>query len=83
MTKHAGVECARCKERLFSLYVHDFHYCKCNGTFIDGGTVYVRYGWEPDVGKPKMITRGPKDMSPMEMPVVKVGKVVKSRRKKS
>jgi hypothetical protein len=40
-----GVECPQCKERLFSWHVHDFHYCGCGATFVDGGREYLRYGW--------------------------------------
>jgi len=48
--KHWGVECSVCKERLFSMAGHDFHYCKCGATFVDGGYDYVRCGWDPAKG---------------------------------
>ncbi len=47
-----GVECADCHERLFSWHVHDFHYCNCGNTFIDGGDEYIRYGYKK---MPKLI----------------------------
>ena len=40
-----GVECRRCHDRIWSKYTHDFHYCKCGYTFVDGGKDYLRYGW--------------------------------------
>lgn len=40
-----GVQCGKCEEKLFSMWVHDFHFCKCGETFIDGGYDYVRCGW--------------------------------------
>ena len=56
-----GVQCPLCKEKLWSAYVHDFHYCGCGYCFVDGGRHYVRYGWgdvhkysEPRV-KPEII----------------------------
>lgn len=48
--RHAGVECSVCKERLFSEYGHDFHYCKCGATFVDGGFNYLRCGWDTKKG---------------------------------
>lgn len=42
---HMGMMCPKCKERLFSLHRHDFVMCGCsNGTFVDGGYDYLRYG---------------------------------------
>lgn len=42
-----GVKCVRCKERMFSLHVHDYKLCGCsNKTMVDGGRVYLRYGWK-------------------------------------
>lgn len=43
--RHYGVQCGKCEEKLFSMWVHDFHFCKCGETFIDGGYDYVRCGW--------------------------------------
>lgn len=40
-----GIQCPRCKEKLFSESVHDFKYCGCKYCFIDGGKEYLRYGW--------------------------------------
>lgn len=39
------VECLVCKIILVSFHRHDFKRCVCkNGTFVDGGTDYLRYG---------------------------------------
>ena len=43
--RHSGVQCPACGERLFSMSPHDFHYCSCQTTFVDGGRSYLRYGW--------------------------------------
>lgn len=41
-----GVECAKCKKRMFSFHVHDYKLCGCeNETMVDGGREYLRYGW--------------------------------------
>lgn len=41
-----GVECAKCKKRMFSFHVHDFKYCGCdNETFVDGGRNYIHAGF--------------------------------------
>lgn len=52
-SKHLGVTCGWCKQGLISLYTHDFHYCFCGGTFVDGGTSYLRCGWEEWAGMPE------------------------------
>ena len=49
--------CGKCGEVLLSEYRHDFHYCHCGYTFIDGGRDYIRCGYgkgEPNPSKPKM-----------------------------
>lgn len=57
-----GVKCPRCEQRLWSRYGHDFHYCKCQYTFVDGGRGYLRYGYgdpfsgEATHGSPEIIT---------------------------
>jgi hypothetical protein len=50
-----GVKCKRCNQRLFSLYTHDFRYCSCGATCIDGGRSYLRYGWDPKAGVPTKV----------------------------
>lgn len=44
MSKILGVKCARCAEVIVSQHRHDWHLCKCSGTFVDGGRDYLRYG---------------------------------------
>lgn len=42
---HRGVQCPKCKKRMFSYSVHDYRTCGCpNDTMIDGGKSYLRYG---------------------------------------
>ena len=45
-TRYPGaVECLVCRKILVSFYTHDFKSCGCkNGTFVDGGNEYLRYG---------------------------------------
>ncbi len=43
---HFGVQCAKCLKRMFSFSVHDYKTCGCSeGTMVDGGRQYLRYGW--------------------------------------
>lgn len=49
-----GIRCSECKKRLFSFWVHDYKVCGCsNGTMIDGGREYQRWGYIKT--KPKSI----------------------------
>lgn len=52
-----GVMCLSCKDVIWSRSVHDFRYCSCRKSFIDGGRDYLRYGGEayPAI-KPVQIT---------------------------
>lgn len=46
-----GVECPKCKRRMFSHYRHDYKTCSCpNQTMVDGGRDYLRYGWSTENG---------------------------------
>lgn len=40
-----GVQCPICNTKMWSRYTHDYRYCPCNYTTIDGGRQYLRYGW--------------------------------------
>lgn len=53
--KVKGVECPECKEKIWSRYRHDFRYCECKYTFVDGGREYLRYGFEDFGDRPKEI----------------------------
>lgn len=37
-----GVQCKLCGDRLFSWHVHDFKWCSCQKTAVDGGDDYLR-----------------------------------------
>lgn len=48
--------CLGCKEKLHSMYRHDFKECKCsNHSFVDGGFDYIRYGGK-DMSKIKFLS---------------------------
>lgn len=37
-----AVKCKKCGDTIFSRATHDFHYCSCKSTAIDGGLEYTR-----------------------------------------
>lgn len=41
-----GVICGHCKEPIWSRHRHDFRYCFCGSTAIDGGSEYTRVCFE-------------------------------------
>jgi hypothetical protein len=41
-----GGKCSKCCEVIESRHRHDFKYCKCGSSFVDGGLEYLRYGGE-------------------------------------
>lgn len=43
----ALVYCELCDSLIWSKTVHDFKYCKCEKSFIDGGRDYCRVGGNP------------------------------------
>ena len=51
--KVLAVKCNKCGEIIYSRAHHDFHYCSCGATFVDGGRDYLRYGNDPTAGRPK------------------------------
>lgn len=42
--KRNAVKCLVCEDIIESTYTHDFKYCKCGQTMVDGGLDYQRYG---------------------------------------
>jgi predicted RNA-binding Zn-ribbon protein involved in translation (DUF1610 family) len=40
------VMCTSCNEIIMSTHRHDFKYCGCGDTFIDGGDESFRTGWK-------------------------------------
>lgn len=52
---HWGIECPKCKDRIFSWHRHDFKYCSCKEVFVDGGFDYLRYSHCKDGTKPKIV----------------------------
>lgn len=39
-----GIQCPECQEIVISLHRHDFRFCGCGSTFVDGGRDYIRCG---------------------------------------
>lgn len=51
-----AVVCSECADAIWSRNRHDFRYCKCGATFVDGGRDYLRYGTAVEgAGKPLTI----------------------------
>lgn len=51
MTKFRNIcKCKICGDVIESKTVHDFKECSCGACFTDGGTEYVRRGWNPKFG---------------------------------
>ena len=42
------VECGSCGDIIESKHVHDFVRCSCGGVYVDGGSEYLRRGWNSD-----------------------------------
>ncbi len=40
----SGVKCPECGDEIWSRSRHDFRWCSCEKTFVDGGREYLRYG---------------------------------------
>ena len=55
-TRVNAVECPRCHDLIYSRARHDFHYCSCKDTFIDGGFDYIRVGGK-DIDKIKNVKK--------------------------
>jgi hypothetical protein len=43
-----GIECLLCEDRIFSMFQHDFRWCKCKKCYVDGGRSYMRIGGDPN-----------------------------------
>lgn len=54
---HWGIKCNLCQDVVFSEHRHDFKYCKCGETFVDGGTDYLRTGASEKAGPPQSISK--------------------------
>lgn len=40
------IQCDSCKDIIISHHTHDYKHCKCENVSVDGGTSYLRRGWE-------------------------------------
>lgn len=47
--KISAVKCLGCGDVIYSRATHDFHYCSCGKTFVDGGFDYLRVGFSEGV----------------------------------
>ena len=45
---HNKIKCLKCGEIIESLTVHDFRSCSCGSCSVDGGTVYLKRGGNPE-----------------------------------
>lgn len=45
------IRCKLCGDVIESTYRHDFVECSCGACYTDGGTDYLRIGWEPEKGE--------------------------------
>lgn len=48
MIKVNKARCNGCGDVIESTHVHDYKHCKCGAVFVDGGTKYLRRGWNPE-----------------------------------
>ncbi len=42
VNKKTGIKCLKCDDEIYSLYRHDFKWCKCGAVAIDGGDDYIK-----------------------------------------
>jgi hypothetical protein len=42
------IQCTSCNDIIESKHRYDCTHCKCKDTFIDGGDVYLRYGFKKE-----------------------------------
>lgn len=47
------VTCPFCKSEIYSRAVHDYRYCKCKKTSVDGGFAYLKLSHDPSGPVPK------------------------------
>lgn len=54
-TEVNSVRCKLCKDVIYSRATHDFRWCSCSSTFVDGGLDYIRTGSYAGSSKVKKI----------------------------
>ena len=54
--KITAIVCPKCKEKIFSRATHDFHWCHCGNTAVDGGLQYLKITAKEDIDKVKTET---------------------------
>lgn len=40
-----GVKCPLCEEKIWSRHRHDYRFCRCGYSSVDGGRDYLKMGW--------------------------------------
>ena len=50
-----GIQCPSCKDIIFSRARHDFRFCSCGETAIDGGFDYTKVSFNEKYSVPKSI----------------------------
>ena len=51
----AAIICPKCEHGVFSRARHDFRWCPCGGSAIDGGFDYMKVNWPQDQKPPEVI----------------------------
>jgi len=44
-TRVNTVQCRLCPDEIYSRARHDFRYCTCGNTTVDGGAHYLKFSW--------------------------------------
>jgi hypothetical protein len=57
-----AVICKNCKDKIYSRARHDFRWCSCGQTFVDGGMDYIRFGGEAHNYLPEIEIDATKEM---------------------
>jgi hypothetical protein len=55
MIEVKAIVCPKCKDTIFSRARHDFRYCSCQSTAIDGGFDYRKVSFNPDIEPPESV----------------------------
>lgn len=53
--KRYGVRCSQCRTFIVSRTQSDEQKCWCGKTYISGGDLYLKYGWDESIPRPEQI----------------------------
>jgi hypothetical protein len=45
-----AIKCLKCNDIIYSRSRHDFKFCSCKSTAIDGGFDYMKVSFDPKIG---------------------------------